>query len=60
MNYIPRKITGMTIEQIDQEIDRMYYDQYAYGKSIDRPRLWDLLETKRQLEVGQRSMVESD
>lgn len=50
MDYIPRKITGITLEQIDQEIERMNYEQWAYGKSIDRPRLWDLLEARKELD----------
>ena len=49
MDYIPRIQKDMTIEEIDKEIHQMHWDRYAYGRSIDWPRMWDLLETKKLL-----------
>ena len=49
MNYVPRPITDMTIEQIDAELDQMAYDEWRYSKAIDRPRMWDLEAAKKQL-----------
>lgn len=49
MNYKPKLVEGLTVEQIDAEIEEIYYQEYAYSRGIDRPRLWDLLYTKECL-----------
>lgn len=46
MNYKPNFIAGMTIEQINNEISEIYFQEYAYSRGIDRPRLWDLFYTR--------------
>lgn len=50
MDYKPKFIEGMSIEDINAELKRMAYEQWAYGRSIDRPRMWDLEYTKMELE----------
>ena len=47
--YKAKIIEGMTIEEIDKELEEMAYNEWAYGRSIDRPRMWDLYETKKHL-----------
>ena len=49
MNYEPKFIDGMTIEQIDAEIKEDHERQYRYGYSIDKARHWDLEYTKKVL-----------
>lgn len=49
MNYKPKFIEGLTVDKIDAAIEYMNYCQYTYGAGIDRPRLWDLEYTKREL-----------
>lgn len=49
MNYIAKFVDGLTVSDIDREIKEMYDDQYRHGRSINRPRLWDLLYTRKQL-----------
>lgn len=48
--YKAKIIDGMTIEEIDKELEEMAYNEWAYGRSIDHPRMWDLYETKKHLE----------
>ena len=48
MEYTTRPV-NLTAEEINKEIDEMYYELYRYGRSIDRCRLWDLqAELERQ------------
>lgn len=49
MDYKPKFLEGWTIAEINEEIERMNHNQYYYGMAIDRPRLWDLEYTKREL-----------
>ena len=45
MNYIPRFIENKTIEELHKEENEIYENQYKYGRSLDRPRLWDITYT---------------
>ena len=45
MNYIPRFIENKTIEELRKEENEIYENQYKYGRSLDRPRLWDITYT---------------
>ncbi len=49
MNYEARFIEGMTVEEINAELQKMYDDQYSKGMPIDRPRMWNLEHTKKVL-----------
>lgn len=49
MNYEARFIEGMTVEEINAELQKMRDDQYSKGMSIDRPRMWNLEHTKKIL-----------
>lgn len=40
----------MTIEEVNAEIKKMQYNEYAHGQIIDRCRMWDLLATKKFLQ----------
>lgn len=51
MNYTPKFIEGMTVEQIDAEIREDHARQYRYGYSIDYMRHADLNHTRRTLEA---------
>lgn len=50
--YKPKFISDKTIEELQNELNQMYADQYKYGRSIDRPRMWDINYTIKQLEKG--------
>lgn len=52
--YKAKIIEGMTIEEIDKELKEMAYNEWAYGMSIDKPRMWDLLETKKHLQAQEK------
>ena len=45
MNYIPRFIENKTIEELREEENEICENQYKYGRSLDRPRLWDIAYT---------------
>ena len=49
MDYTPRIIDGITLEEIESEISAMLYNEYAYGRCIDRPRMWDLQATRKKI-----------
>lgn len=49
MNYEPKFIKGMSVEQIDNEIREDHERQYRYGYGIDYMRHADLIYTKRVL-----------
>lgn len=49
IEYIPTFIEGITVDEINAELKDMSYRQYAYGQSMDRPRMWDLEHTKKVL-----------
>ena len=49
MNYEPKFIDGLSIEDCKSEIKWWHDRQYRYGYSIDKTRLWDLAFTIKQL-----------
>lgn len=49
MDYIPRIIEGITVEEIDRQIAEMRHLTFAFGQPPDRPRLWDLEATRKKL-----------
>lgn len=53
MNYQARFLEGTTVEELKLELKQMYDDQYRYGHSIDRPRMWDINYTIKLLELSQ-------
>lgn len=57
MNYTPKTIENKTAEELRAELRQMQDDEYAHGRSIDRPRLWDILHTLRQLEAQEEVQV---
>jgi len=42
MNYNPKFIPDKSIADLQQEIKEMYDDQYKYGYSVDKCRMWDI------------------
>lgn len=52
IDYKPKFISNKSIEELQNELNQMYADQYKYGRSIDRPRMWDINYTIKQLENG--------
>ena len=56
MDYIPH-ILPMTLEEVEAEIDRRNYEQWAYGRLFKGPDLWDLVETRkvRQAEAAKKA-----
>lgn len=52
IDYKPKFISDKSIEELQNELNQMYADQYKYGRSIDRPRMWDINYTIKQLENG--------
>lgn len=48
--YTPKILDNMTIEQIDEELDRWTWEEYAYSRLPDRSRILDLEATKKELE----------
>ena len=52
IDYKPKFISDKSIEELQNELNQMYADQYKYGRSIDRPRMWDINYTIKQLEKG--------
>lgn len=59
IEYIPKFIDGMTVEDIDKELEQQKYELWRYGRGIDRPRMWDLLHTKKQLQIYEAKMKEA-
>lgn len=55
MNYIPKIIPNKTVEELEAELGEMQYNEYAYGRSIDRPRMWDILHTLKQIRCNETS-----
>lgn len=49
MIYAPKFIDGKTANELTMEMELMYHREYAYGWTIDRPRLWDIIYTLRVL-----------
>ena len=49
MNYLPKFIDNMTIEELQKELDEMYRLQYSFGYSIPWLRLCDIKYTIKQL-----------
>ena len=52
MNYQAKFIKGKTIDELKAELQQMYNDQYKYGYSINRPRIWDIIHTIKALELN--------
>jgi len=50
MDYMPKFINNMTIEELKTEKEGMYNNDYRYGCGIDKPRLWDINHTIKVLE----------
>lgn len=45
MNYIPKFIEGLTVPELEAEINAMYELKYKYGYTIDPLRHCDLKHT---------------
>lgn len=58
MNYEPKFVKDMTIEQIDAEIKEWHDDQYRYGRGIDWNRMHDLEYTKKVLNNKEENEME--
>lgn len=54
MNYQAKFIKGKTIDELKSELQQMYNDQYKYGYSINKPRMWDIIHTIKVLELADR------
>ena len=46
MDYIPH-ILPLTLEEVEAEIDRRCYEEWAYGRLFKGPDRWDLVETRK-------------
>lgn len=57
LNYQHKFIPDKSIEELQNELNQMYADQYKYGRSIDRPRMWDINYTIKQLKKGLKEAV---
>lgn len=57
LDYQPKFISDKSIEELQDELNQMYADQYKYGRSIDRPRMWDINFTIKQLKKGLKEAV---
>lgn len=53
-NYTPRFIEDKTVEELEQELEQMDNDLYAFGITVDRNRLWDIRYTIKTLKAGAR------
>ena len=51
MDYKEKFIEGISIEEINKELKIMDEMHYRHGRSIDRPRKWDLLYTRKMLNI---------
>lgn len=56
MNYIPKIIPNKTVEELAAELYQMQDDEYRYGRSIDRPRMWDIIHTLKQLNAERKTL----
>lgn len=57
LDYQPKFISDKSIEELQDELNQMYADQYKYSRSIDRPRMWDINYTIKQLKKGLKEEV---
>lgn len=57
IDYKPKFIPDTSVEELQDELNQMYADQYKYGRSIDRPRMWDINYTIKQLKKGLKEEV---
>jgi chemotaxis protein histidine kinase CheA len=57
MKYEAKILWGMGLEAIDTEIAEIAKAEYE-GKAVDRPRMWDLLETKKRYLAAQARLNE--
>ena len=46
MDYIPH-ILPLTLEEVEAEIDRRCYEEWAYGRLFKGPDRWDLVEARK-------------
>lgn len=60
MNYEPKFIKDMTIDQINEEIKQLHEDAYRYGRDIPKARIWDLNYTKQVLESASKKKTIND
>lgn len=49
--YLAKFIEGASVEQLQSEMKEMYMDEYRFSRTIDKPRLWDILYTLKQLGI---------
>lgn len=52
MDYQAKFIKGMTIQELKTELNEIYGNQYRYGYSLDRNRIWDINFTIKALELN--------
>lgn len=52
MKYEAKILWGMTKDEIDREMGEIAKAEYE-GKAVDRPHMWDLLETKKRYLAAQ-------
>lgn len=57
MEYKAKILWGMAKDDIDTEIAEIAKAEYE-GKAVDRPRMWDLLETKKRYLAAQARLNE--
>lgn len=51
MRYIPRFIEGKTVEELEQMLTDMAYEEYGYSRGIDHTLVWDIQHTIRVLKA---------
>ena len=54
MTYEPKILEGMTVDEINHEIDQWIWNEYAYSRLIDWCRMWDLEATRKKLLLEQQ------
>lgn len=57
MEYKAKILWGMSLEAIDTEMGEIAKAEYG-GKAVDRPHMWDLLETKKRYLAAQARLNE--
>lgn len=57
MKYEAKILWGVSLEAIDTEIAEIAKAEYE-GKAVDKPRMWDLLETKKRYLAAQARLNE--
>ena len=57
MEYKAKILWGMSLSDIDKEIGEIAKAEYE-GKAVDKPRMWDLLETKKRYLAAQARLNE--